>query len=609
MATLTQLFTLRNLADSWQQIQEKFRYAPFRDIIDYRDYHFFIYQKVKRIRHEVLSIRYRSTYSVRARSQKSKGINRVLTYFHPNDLIIYNLLCQHVYRTSKKHYFRNAYFSRSLSAKHADIVTAEGDFFDEPYGGTFKAWKRYSGHRAKLGRKRRLRWAVITDIANFFETIHHETIRDSVSPNVKNAEITNILLLILGDQILRPRYSAHLRLGIPQDSFDCSRVLANLVLLKIDKLLDTASRGEWVRWMDDISFAVPQQQDAHRVLRDLTEKLREDGLTLNSGKTMILESRDLKKHLLIVENALLDKLKDNIAIGRIASSSRTLKSLWFRLKKDKSPAYWEKVVGRVYALAGELKDPFLISESLKLLITYPKLAKHIFTYFESIDYTHRMLELIEQYFRSGFDLYEEVRVRALESLIALRLPPKDRTRALSLAWRCFLNKTYQEQDYSRAVALLVIGTYGGSATYRKLQLIFQGDDPKNFSQVIRRYLVAILLSGEPSFHSAALARAPHETGDLVKDLMLFTMHAKTRSIWDAKTLAAFKLNKTGYSGDRYIPIRKVILLGILTHHPDAAMRHALLDQARRELASIGVLAPRPNCRLDELLFKFFASRR
>src|SRR5687768_7749286 len=129
--TLTQLFTLKNLSASWQQIQENFRYAPFRDIIDYRDYHFFIHQKVKRLRYEVLSIKYRSTYSVRARSQKSKGINRVLTYFHPNDLIIYNLLCQHVHRCSQRHYFRNAYFSRTRHAKKNDFISSEGDFFKE----------------------------------------------------------------------------------------------------------------------------------------------------------------------------------------------------------------------------------------------------------------------------------------------------------------------------------------------------------------------------------------------------------------------------------------------------------------------------------------------
>ena len=371
--TLTQLFTLKNLADSWHQVQEKLRYAPFRDVIDYRDYHFFICQKTKRIRHDILAIKYRSTYSVRARSQKTKGMNRVLTYFHPNDLVVYNLLCQHVHRCTKRHYFRSAYFSRALHLKDDHIIRSEGDFFAEPYGGTFQAWKKYSTHRAKLGKKKRLNFAVITDLANFFETIHHETIRDAVWPNVKNAEISNLLLLILGDQILRPRYSAHLRLGIPQDSFDCSRVLANIVLLKTDKLLDSAVGGEWVRWMDDISFAVKDEPEAHRVLRDMTEKLREDGLTLNSGKTKIFKRADLKKHLLIVENALIDKLKVNVAAGMISSSAESLKSLWERLDKDRLPTYWEKVIGRIFALAGEIGDPFLVSHSYELLISNPKL--------------------------------------------------------------------------------------------------------------------------------------------------------------------------------------------------------------------------------------------
>ena len=451
--------------------------------------------------------------------------------------------------------------------------------------------------------------AVITDLANFFEAIHHETIKDAVIPNVKNAEITNLLLLILADQILRPRYSAHLRLGIPQDSFDCSRVLANLVLLKIDRLLNSATSGEWVRWMDDISFAVKEESDAHRVLRDLTEKLREDGLTLNSGKTKILKLRDLKKHLLIVENALLDKLRENASVGMITSSARSLKSLWDKLDKDRSPTYWEKVVGRVFALAGQIGDSFLVPHSYNLLISNPKLHQTILTYFESLPYSVRLLDLIEKYLGSGFDLYEEVRVRIFECLITLNLPRKDRVRVLSLAWRCFLNKAYQDQEYSRASALLAIAAYGNRGSYKKLKEVFEGDEPRNLSQVIRRYLAAILLSGEKEFHEVVLDRATYETGDLVKDLSLFAMHSKTRSTWDAKTTAAFRPIKKGYSENRYVPIRKVLLLGILTHHPDAAMRRRLLDQSQADLVGVGVTAPRKDCRTDELLFKMIADRR
>jgi hypothetical protein len=488
--TLTQLFTIQNLKDSWRQINEKLKYAPFRDIIDYRDFHLTIPQKVRRIRYEVLSIKYRSSFSVRVRSQKSQGMNRVLTYFHPSDLIVYNLLCHHVHACAKKHYFTNAYFSRSLHHKTPSVVSPEGDFFYEPYGGSFKEWKEFSDHRAKIGSKTRLQYAVITDIANFFETIHHETIKDTVFPNVKNAEITNLLLLILGDQILRPRYSAHLRLGIPQDSFDCSRVLANLVLLKLDKLIDTATQGEWVRWMDDITFGVKHESDAHRILRDITEKLREDGLTLNAGKTQVLEGHKLKKHLLIIENAVLDRLERNIAAGKIASSLRTLKSIWKKLKRDRSASYWDKVVQRILGIAGKLRDPFLLKETYDLLVKHPKLHKAIFSYFESLDYEPRMLHVIEKYVGSGFDLYEEVRVRMLECIANLDLPRKQRARALSLAWRCYLHRSYSEQDYSRAAALLAIAAYGSKGAYNKLLDIFRGSEPRNLSQVIRRYLTA-----------------------------------------------------------------------------------------------------------------------
>lgn len=607
--TLTKLFTIANLSGSWQQVQEKFRHAPFRDIIDYRDYHVFINEKVRRLRHDILSIRYRCSYSVKARSQKGKGINRVLTYFHPADLIVYNLLCQHVHRCAQKGYFKNSYFSRSLHSKKDDLIKTEGDFFHEPYGGTFKEWKRYAGHRAKLGRKKSFAYAVITDIANFFETLHHETIKDLVAPIVKNPEITNLLLLILADQILRPKYSAHLRLGIPQDSFDCSRVLANLALIKLDRLLDKRTSGEWVRWMDDMTMVVRSEPAAHALLRDITEHLREDGLSLNTAKTKILKRKELKKHLLLVENALLDRLKVNITAGRPLSSARSLKSLWAKLERDSSPTYWDKVVARVFNLSGQLRDPFLLPSCYELLVKYPRLHQCVFTYLESIPYEPEIMKLIERYVQSGFDLYEEVRVRLLEALINLDLPNKDRTKSLNIAWKYFLGRQCQDQEYSRAAALLVICAYGRKGAYKRLQKIYEGAEPKNFSQVIRRYLAGILLSGDKQFHDAVLDRATYETGDLAKDLIVFAMHSIARAQWDPKTKAAFKPVKRGYSDTKYIAIRKTILLGILTHHPNKDMRNVLLDIVEKELREVGVTKPRANCRTDELLFELLHSRR
>ena len=74
-------------------------------------------------------------------------------------------------------------------------------------------------------------------------------------------------------------------------------------------------------------------------------------------------------------------------------------------------------------------------------------------------------------------------------------------------------------------------------------------------------------------------------------------------------MAAFRPIKKGYSSKKYIPIRKVLLLGILTHHPEATMRQKLLDRSLAELKDIGITVPRMDCRTDELLFKMIAARR
>ena len=95
----------------------------------------------------------------------------------------------------------------------------------------------------------------------------------------------------------------------------------------------------------------------------------------------------------------------------------------------------------------------------------------------------------------------------------------------------------------------------------------------------------------------------------MKDLSLFALHSKSRSTWDTKTMAAFRPIKKGYSNKKYIPIRKVLLLGILTHHPEATMRQKLLDRSLAELKDIGITVPRMDCRTDELLFKMIAARR
>jgi hypothetical protein len=91
--------------------------------------------------------------------------------------------------------------------------------------------------------------------------------------------------------------------------------------------------------------------------------------------------------------------------------------------------------------------------------------------------------------------------------------------------------------------------------------------------------------------------------------MLFAIHNKTRPSWDSKTIASFVFVKRGFSTEKYLPIRKSILLGILTHHPDPSLRNRLLDEVEGGFHALGITAPRPNCRTDEFAFQLLKNRR
>lgn len=607
--TLTSLFTHKNIQESWETVQAMLKSAPFRDVIDYRDFHFFLNDKARRIRHDLLSARYRPTYSVRARSQRSKGLNRVLTYFHPEDLVVYNLLCQAVHSSAKHTYFKNAYFSRSLHSKpKEDLIKTEGSFFFEPYGGTFKQWRAFSTHRAKLGKSGTHEFVVFTDLANFFDTIHHETVRDRVAPFVENGEIVNLLMLFLDGHILRPRYSSHLRIGVPQDSFDCSRVLANLVLVGIDSLLQRRTKGQWIRWMDDITFCVHSEPEGHGLINEVSERLREDGLTLNAAKTFVMRAEDVEKNLLVQENALIDALAEKAKKGQVKSATKSLRSLWKQLSKHRDPVYWEKVVARLLGLAGALNAGFMLDQCPDLLRRYPKLHDAVFRYCESLDYDSRIVELVRQYLESGYALYEEVRVRALECLTVLALPPKDRSTALTLARKVLEGGKTRREVYSRSTAVLVIALYGNAQSHKRLLRLYESGDIAYSSQILRRHMAAALLAGKEEWHQRVLSLSMTETGDLVKDLLFFVLHSKHRNSWDKKTVASFAVNKVGMRDWKCIGIRKLVLLGMLTHHPVAKMRGALLSAVRSNLKTIGVTAPRPNVRVDALAFHLLATR-
>ena len=80
------------------------------------------------------------------------------------------------------------------------------------------------------------------------------------------------------------------------------------MLFELDKVAESHSLGDYVRFMDDIDVGVDSIVAAKRAVRDIDLTLQSRQLRLNSSKTLILDARkgDVADHFCIKENKFLD---------------------------------------------------------------------------------------------------------------------------------------------------------------------------------------------------------------------------------------------------------------------------------------------------------------
>jgi hypothetical protein len=164
----------------------------------------------------------------------------------------------------------------------------------------------------------------------------------------------------------------HSGVGLPQINFDAPRLLAHAYLFKLDEELESATNGNFVRWMDDIDAGVNSREEGKKLLRNLDNILSSQGLRLNTSKSKILSAQDAVAHFWIQENRTLTIIENSIKHG--SGSSITQKKQKHLLKKrfrsfDRKlrTGQWDKVFKRYFSLFGMVKDTCLEKQLLLIL--------------------------------------------------------------------------------------------------------------------------------------------------------------------------------------------------------------------------------------------------
>lgn len=127
-------------------------------------------------------------------------------------------------------------------------------------------------------------YVLVCDISDFYSRIYHHRIDNALKWLKTRPEIVKRILDIL--QVFSGTVSYGLPVGGP-----ASRLLAELALNSVDKLL----RGEGVpfcRFVDDYRIFCESKEEAYRRLIFLSEKLFNEGLSLQKNKTRIITAKE-----------------------------------------------------------------------------------------------------------------------------------------------------------------------------------------------------------------------------------------------------------------------------------------------------------------------------
>ena len=127
-------------------------------------------------------------------------------------------------------------------------------------------------------------FVVLTDIADFYSRINHHRLQNALNRLINVGHVPYRIIELL------KQFSQTRSYGIPIGG-PASRMLAELSLADVDKHLDQR-RISFCRFVDDYAIFSDSKADAYEALVFLSEKLSNEGLSLQRSKTKIVSSSE-----------------------------------------------------------------------------------------------------------------------------------------------------------------------------------------------------------------------------------------------------------------------------------------------------------------------------
>ncbi len=413
-----------------------FRHSSIRDVVDFLEYEIDPEVWIRRLLRQIAQGTYEPDSPTRFLLAKSSGFTRTMTMPSIPDLVLYRTLVDNFYQRLRRYEARHAYFERHAIEAAQQRAASEALEQMDPISSSppttrqrYLAWLKFDEYRRHLILDEVYEYIVTVDIANYFDTILHSRLAESLQRAGAHPETVGLLFFLIERLSIRREQTDSPRIGLPVDEFDCSRKLAHIFLFSHDRrMVSTVGERTFVRWMDDQTFGVNTRADGLRLIGEVSSSLARLYLTPNSAKSKILTLSQAKNHFHLDTNAALREIDEGLAAGTPRRElQRSFMRAWRRAVQTEGIGEWEKILKWAYRLAARLHVNDLRDRAVEDVLLHPKLASRIADYIRATGSSARFLDFAESLWKHEEQVYPDVNVALFEAFLRLE-PPLGSTR-------------------------------------------------------------------------------------------------------------------------------------------------------------------------------------
>jgi hypothetical protein len=458
-------------------------YLPY-DALEWLPFEFELAERMAELRDDVLTGKYRAAPPETIRAAKSLGLTRPLAFLDPADVILY----RNIVALAETDLLQEMQPWTRFGRKDGK----EGDSNFDPDSGWFRAWLRRNAQLWTI--TEHYDWLVETDVSNFFPSIHLDAALDHLLAHSRlSVETIRLLSHMLSEFALVPEYRVSPLVGLPQDSFDCSRIIAHSFLGAVDDEFQAeGSTHRFSRYMDDIVIGANSHAEGQRYVSRAQTALEKIGLYPNTSKTRIVPRDQFAGEYMKQENDYLGDVDTAVRDGSPVDLAEFRQRLNKHIRRQDRPRGWERVLRRYYTLSRSLRVDRLLDVAFDHMEAFPGSTRSILDYCATYPLNvGRVTRLSAAVHASGL-MYQDVRLLALEFLAVTPNRVDKRTSTAICEWASeVLDQEHEGPGRLAASAVVLLGKFGGTSELDLLQKHFE-DDGKG-AAIYRRQLLTVMV--------------------------------------------------------------------------------------------------------------------